>query len=157
MLLELGLRLDEAAGGGDGHGAAEAAPVPVGVLGILSGPAQLEHGALGEQPLDLDVEPGDVLVVDRGADVGAVIGERGADLLGGGDHDRSALVDQVEERAEAVRGQELGERPPSSSPSSVASASASSARIRWSGSISAAGSSSIRSASASERWVKVEK
>ena len=67
--------------------------------------------ALAQRVANRDVELGDVLVVDRRADVGQVVVERGVELLRRRDDDRRPRVDQLEERAEAIGRQELGQRP----------------------------------------------
>ena len=72
----------------------------------------IEQGRAGpERIANRHVEAGDVVVVDRRADIGEVVVERGVELVGSGDDDRGPRVDQLEERTEAIGGQELGERP----------------------------------------------
>ena len=104
LLLELGLGLGEVARRRDGDRGAELVLVVVAVV------EQAQRRALGQRLADRDVELGDVLVVDRRAHVGQVVVEGALDLVGSGDDDRRALVDQVEEGAEAVDREQLGER-----------------------------------------------
>ena len=118
-------------------------------------PLSASAGALGQRRGDVDVEVVGVVGVHRGGRVLPVVAQRGLDLLGGGEDDRGAVGDQVERSAEVLERQQLGQvgelaRPPRPS---IAASSASS---RCSASSSAAGASSTRSASPSERWVKVE-
>ncbi len=49
--------------------------------------------------------------MDRGANVGQVVVESRVELVRRGDDDRRAIADQIEERAEPVGRQELGQRP----------------------------------------------
>ena len=49
--------------------------------------------------------------MDRGANVGQVVVESRVELVRRGDDDRRAIADQLEERAEPVGRQELGQRP----------------------------------------------
>ena len=72
--------------------------------------AQADPRALVERGLDrvrLDVEVVRVLVVERGADVLPVVGERRGDLLVGGDDHRGVLRGEVEEGLEPVDGEQL--------------------------------------------------
>ena len=59
--------------------------------------------------LGLDVEVVGVGVVEGGADVLPVVGQRGLDLLLGGDDDLGVARGEVEEGVEAVDGQQLGD------------------------------------------------
>ena len=83
-----------------------------------------------------------VLVAERRADVAPVVAQRRRELLLGGDHQLGVLADQVEQRAEALDRQQLGDvralaalavlalaaaRPRSSSPATAASSRCSSA------------------------------
>ena len=111
LLLELRLGLGEAARGRDGDRAAEGLAA-VGDVGIAVADAgHREDRARPERVADRHVEAGDVVVVDRRADVGEVVVEGGVELVGSGDDDRGPIVDQLEERPEAIGRQELGERP----------------------------------------------
>ena len=110
-LLELGLGLLERARGEVGRLRAELQRL----VGVVGRQARLSAGI--ERGLDRvrgDVELVGVRVVERGADVLPVVGERGLDLLLGGDQD-GRVGREVEERAEAIDRQQLrdvGERVP---------------------------------------------
>ena len=105
-LLELGLGLGERPGrevGGLG---------PELVRLLCRDRTQPHVRALVQRCLDLlgpDVEVVGVGVVERGRHVLPVVGERGRDLLLGGDEDRGVLRSQVEERVEAVQREQLGD------------------------------------------------
>ena len=106
-----------------------------------------------------DVEVVRVGVVERRADVLPVVGERGADLLLGGDqHGRAGR--EVQERAEALDGQELRDVGALAGAAVAAvsrrSSAAISASSRCSAASSAAGAISTSVVSPSERWVNVE-
>ena len=62
-----------------------------------------------QDPVGLDVEAVGVLVVKGDADVGPMVAQAGLDVLVGGDHDLGALRDQLEQLAEAVDRQQLGD------------------------------------------------
>ena len=105
-LLELGLGLLERAGGEVGGLGAELDRL------VLRDRAEADLGSFAEGLRDLvglDVEVVGVLVVEGGADVLPVVGQGGADLLVGGDDERRVLRGEVEERLEAVDGQQLGD------------------------------------------------
>ncbi len=105
-LLQLRLGLLEAAGGEVGGLAAD--------LGRLVGrdAGQADRGAVAqglEDAVGLDVEAVGVLVVEGDADVGPVVAQARLDVLVGRDHDLRGVRDQVEQLAEAVDGQQLGD------------------------------------------------
>src|SRR4051794_11452204 len=105
-LLELGLGLLERAGGEVGGLRAELDRL------VLRDRAEADLGPLVEGLRDLvglDVEVVGVLVVEGSADVLPVVGERRADLFVGGDDQRGVSRGEVEERLEAVDGEQLGD------------------------------------------------
>src|SRR3954454_8815388 len=105
-LLELGLGLLEGSRGEVGGLGAELDRL------VLRDRAEADLGSVVERLGDvvgLDVEVVRVLVVECGADVLPVVGEGGADLLVGGDDDGGVAGREVEERLEAVDGEELGD------------------------------------------------
>ena len=96
-----------------------------------------------------------VRVGERGAHVGPVVAQRGLELLLGGDQQLGVLAEQIEQRAEALDRQQLGDvRAARDSPSSAAAAISASSRCSIAS--SAAGAISTSSTSPSERWVNVE-
>src|SRR4051812_5248828 len=106
QLLELGLGLLQAACGEVGGLRAELDGLVLGDRAEADARAFVERG--GDR-VGLDVEVVGVVVVEGGADVLPVVGERGADLLLGRDDDRGVLRREVEERLEAVDGEQLGD------------------------------------------------
>src|SRR3954451_7002490 len=105
-LLELGLGLLEGSRSEVGGLGAELDRL------ILRDRAEADLGSVVERLGDvvgLDVEVVRVRVVEGGADVLPVVGEGGADLLVGGDDEGGVAGREVEERLEAVDGEELGD------------------------------------------------
>src|SRR4051794_24826788 len=105
-LLELGLGVLEAARGEVGGLGAELDRL------VLRDRAEADARSSVERLRDrvrADVEVVGVLVVEGGADVLPVVGERRADLLVGGDDQRGVVRGEVEERLEAVDRQQLGD------------------------------------------------
>ena len=105
-LLELGLGLVERAGGELRRLGAELERLRAGDRGQPQRPARLERRHDGGRR---DVEVVRVGVVEGGADVVPVVAQRRLDVLVGGDHDVGVVGKQVEQLAEAVDGQQLGD------------------------------------------------
>ena len=105
-LLELRLGLVERARGELGGLGAELDRLRAGDRGQPQRLARLERGDDGG---GLDVEVVGVGVVEGGADVVPVVAQRGLEVLVGGDHDVGVLGEEVEQLAEAVDRQQLGD------------------------------------------------
>ena len=104
--LELGLGLGERARGGVGGLRAQLDRLVGGVRG------EPDARALRERRLDAvgaHIQVVGVRVAERGAHIAPVVAEHRRELLLGGDHDLGSLADQIEQRAEALHGQQLGD------------------------------------------------
>ncbi len=149
-LLELGLGLGQRARGGVGGLRAQLQRL------IAGDRRQPDPRARGERGFDLvraHIQVVGVRVGERGADVAPVVCERGLQLLLGGDEQLGVGVEQVEQRAEALDRQQLGDVRALRTALRPAAISASS---RCSSASSAAGAISTSETSPSERWVNVE-
>ena len=102
-LLQLPLRLLDAARRGLGAGGAE------GIGVVLAGAGQGEGGALVQRRGDVDVEVAGVVGVHRRRRVLPVVAQGGLDLLGGGEDHRGGLGDEVQRRAEVLQRQHVSE------------------------------------------------
>ena len=105
-LLELRLGLAEAAGGELGGLGAELERLRAGDRGEAERPAGAE---LGEDAVGLDVELVRVAVVERGAHVVPVVAQRGLGVLLGSEDHLRVVGQQVEQVAEVVERQQLGD------------------------------------------------
>ena len=105
-LLELGLGLLERPGREVGGLGAELERLVAGDRAQPDARAAVERGA---DVLGPDVEVAGVVVVEGGADVLPVVGQRGRDLLLGREHDRGVLRGEVQEGVEAVDREQLGD------------------------------------------------
>ena len=106
QLLELGLGLLEAARGDVGGLGAELERLILVDAREADLDPLVEHG---EHALGVDVEVPGVGAGQRGRDVLPVVGERRREVLGAGDQHRRLFADQLEQRVEAVDGEQLGD------------------------------------------------
>ena len=105
-LLQLGLCLAQRARGELGGLRAELERLGARDRGEPQRPPRLERG---EDAVGLDVQVMRVAVVERGADVVPVVAQRRLDVLLGREHELGLVRDQVEQVAEVVDGQQLGD------------------------------------------------